>query len=225
MRECLSCFCPKPLSGQHFGLCLPIVLFNLCAKRLSLSYNLYFAVRTQFDDARWCGFVHVGLSCCGYVIDGLFYFVGYFGKILWRGLPADVGRGRYNRFVESLAQAARKLFVGYAYADAAVVGNQVFSQVFCAGIDDCQWLFAHLYQVEGDVWNFVDAALQFGGAVDEYEHGFRVGALFDVENAAYGCLVGGVAADSPNGVGGVEYDAAAAQYVKCVSDVVVHKCR
>lgn len=40
--------------------------------------------------------------------------------------------------------------------------------------------------------------------VGEDEHGFAVVALFDGIDAFYGISVGGIATDSPDGVGGVE---------------------
>ena len=110
-----------------------------------------------------------------------------------------------------MTEAANHLFAelvgGHTDAHAAV-GRQVLSQAFRLFIYDTQWVTRRFYQVGGYRRRVLDVVLQAVDGIDQDYQSLACGTVLDLENLVDGLGVGGVAADSPDGVGWINEDLA-----------------
>lgn len=185
-----------------------------------LSYYFHFPTKAELDDGGGLmGLVLLAPREANVV--GLLEDEGVdVAVVLGCGLPADVGGGGHDGLLEAVAELAREGFLGDAYADAAVGGNEVGGQVHGSvehqrgGLDDA------VDELPGHVGHLAHVALQAGVAVDEADECLGVVALLDAVHFGYGLGVGGIAAYAPHGVGGIEDDAALAQHLYGVLNIL-----
>ena len=125
------------------------------------------------------------------------------------GVAGEVGGGTDEGAAEVVEQLLAEGELGNAHAYGAVGGGEVVGdgdREHRGGQDDGGGAQA-VEQLEG-LGRDVGREHLFGG---EDEHGLAVVALLDGVDAFHGIGIGGVAADAPDGVGGVEEGEALAQ--------------
>ena len=117
-------------------------------------------------------------------------------------MAGEVGGGADEGAAERVEQLLAEGELGQAHADGAVGGGEVGSYGGVQHLDG---------QDDGGGAGAVEQLECFGGRVGrehlcggEDEHRLAVVALLDGIDAFYGVGIGGVAADAPDGVGGVE---------------------
>ena len=106
-----------------------------------------------------------------------------------------------------------------AESHAAVLGNERRCQVDSAVEDERERTLGKLDEVPCHIRHLAHIALQTVGRVHEAEHRLGFGPLLESEDAAHGFLVGGIAADAPNCVGGVENEAAPTERLNGLSNI------
>ncbi len=183
-----------------------------------MSDDLYFAAHAEFDDGGGGGGGAVVAAVVHDIIDGVAYFGGDFAVVAGRGGAAEVGGGGDEGAVKGVEEGGGEGFAGDADAYGSVVRDEGRGEAAGVGVDDGGGFVGNVDEVEGDVGD-VGVGGDFTGVVKEDEHGFAVVAAFEGVDAADGVFVGGVAADAPDGVGGVEDDTAGAQDVARLADL------
>ena len=126
------------------------------------------------------------------------------------GMAGEVGGGADEGAAEVVEQLLAEGELGNAHAYGAVGGGEVVGDgdgEHRGGQDDSGGPLAVEQQLE-DLGGCTGREHLFGG---EDEHGRAVVALLDGVDAFHGIGIGGIAADAPDGVGGVEEGEALAQ--------------
>ena len=176
----------------------------------------------QFDDARRLVGLVLLTACPAHIVDGLKDAGIDVAIVLGGRLSADVGRGRNDGLLETEAELMREGLVGDADADGTVVGNEIGCQVN-GSVENQRGGLVLVHAVDklpGHVGHIAHIALQTGVAVDETDEGLGVVALLDVIHALHGLGIGGVAANTPYGVGGIEYHPTLAHHFDGVLDIL-----
>lgn len=149
----------------------------------------------------------------GWVVEGRMVGEAEVDALLQGGVDVGIGGGgRVTREIgggadEGAAELVKQLLaeekLGDAYADGAVGGWKVIRYGDCKHIDG---------QNDGSRPRAVEEQLADLGwdmrckhlLVDKDKHGLAMVALFDGVDAFYGVGVGCIAADTPDGIGGIE---------------------
>ena len=112
--------------------------------------------------------------------------------------------------------------VGNTHSESALVGDEVRSHSDSTRQNECQRLGRHLHNLEGDARSLVDVADNHICRCAQYEHRLLILALFECVNLGYRLGIRGVATDTPDRIGGVEYQTSVAQYLDCLLYVFLH---
>ena len=100
----------------------------------------------------------------------------------------------------------------HGWADAAIAAYEVGCKVLGLVIYDCQRLVGNFYQLVCNFGYFGHIAVEPCFVVNQHQHRLAVGALFEFVHTFHRVGISGIATYSPNGVGGIEYDSAAAHH-------------
>ena len=121
--------------------------------------------------------------------------------ILCSRFTTDIGRGRDNGLLETIAEFLRERLVGNANAYAAILGNEVLCQIDGTIKNErCGLrfgLFQAIDQLPGHIGDVTDIALETGIAVDQADEGLGVITLFDVVDTLDCLRVGSVGSRHP----------------------------
>ena len=102
----------------------------------------------------------------------------------------------------------RRQYLNALHRAAYEVGCKVLGLV----IYDCQRLVGNFYQLVCNFGYFGHIAVEPCFVVNQHQHRLAVGALFEFVHTFHRVGISGIATYSPNGVGGIEYDSAAAHH-------------
>ena len=156
-----------------------------------------------------------------HIVDGLEDARVDVGVVLGGRLAADVGRGRDDGLLETEAKLFGERLAGDADANGTVVGNKVGGEVYGSVEDEGGGLLrGAVDELPGYLRHVAHVALQTGIAVDEADERLRVVALLDLIHSLHGLGIGGIAADAPHGVGGIEDHPTLPHYFYCILDVL-----
>lgn len=155
------------------------------------------------------------------VIDGILNLVGDVGEGLGRGLTADVGRGGDDSLLEAVAELLRERLGGDAESYTTVLCQEIGSEIDSLVENDCSGLGSKVDDVPRHIGDVADIALQASRTIDQADEGFAVLALFDFKDLLDGLGVGGIAANAPDGVGGVQNGAALSQHFDGRADILL----
>lgn len=172
------------------------------------------AVFIPFYDGGGLGGCFVVLPVLYGVVDALFDLIRYFFEGGGGWLSGDVGRGGYDGFSEAFEQVAAERLLYEADGDGAVFVDEVGGEADGVFVDDGGGFSGGLEVVEhakvgaGNILEYV----AFVGQQDD--HAFTWGSLFNGVYLFNGLGVGGVAADTPDGIGGIEDGAAVVKHLE-----------
>ena len=123
----------------------------------------------------------------------------------------------------AVAQLLGEGFLRDAQGDAAVIGYEVGRQIDGSVEYQRRRLGVAILQAVNELPGYIrdvtDIALQTGVAVDQTDECLRVVALLDVVHSFDGLGIGGIAADAPHRICGIEYHPTPAQYLYCILDI------
>ena len=148
-----------------------------------------------------------------HIVHRLEQLRGYVAVVLRRRLAADVGTGAYQCLLETVAQLLRERLIRDADAYAAIFGYEVFGQVDGTVQYHGRGLHGSIEQLPCHVGHIPHVALKPCVAVDKADKSLAVVAPLDVVDASDSFAVGRITAQSPHGVGGIEYHASLAQHL------------
>ncbi len=128
------------------------------------------------------------------------------------GLGGDIGGGRDDGFPESFYQVFTECLPDETDGDGIVGGGEVIGETDGAFVDHGGGFFCRRDKIENTGIGLTGIFQDIAGVGDQDDQGFRFGASFQCVDLFHGVGVGGVAADAPNGIGGIADQASGPQY-------------
>lgn len=187
-------------------------LFTFSLFTFALPYNGDNAVVGEFDDVGGGGGGALIAAGEADIVNGVLNLGGNVAEGLWGGLAADVGTGADDGAMHVLAEEHGENLAGKSYAYAAVVGEEVGGETAAVVVDDGEGRVGAVDELPRNVGDVLHMLFEASLGINEADEGLGVHALLYLIDAAHGFGIAGVAAEAPDGIGGVEDDSSFFHY-------------
>ena len=173
-----------------------------------------------------------------HIIRSFAHFLRYFFIEMRRGLSADIGGSRDDRSFELCAERFAEGLIRDSDTDRSILGNQVWRQVPCMGINDRQRLGfiikrsvtierlcrAHSTIKRSAYQHFcclrhIDIVVQLGCRIQQHKHRFGVFPFLEGIDLSHRLCVGRIAPYPPHRIRRIDYDSSFAQHTQCLLQI------